>query len=683
MMFVYPLFLWALAAISVPIIIHLFNFRRYKKVYFTNVKFLKELKQESKSKSRLKALLILLTRCLAIICLVLAFSQPLIQNKKALQVNTGANAVSIYIDNSFSMQNINKQGPLLDVCKTRAKELVKAFGNTGKFQIITNDFEGKHQRFQTIEDALSVVDEIKVSSAVRQLGDVIKRQSEFLNSSNLNNKKIYLFSDAQKSTFNLASVRLDTIIKTTIIPLTANQVNNVYIDSCWFETPLQQKGFIQKLHAVIVNNGNSAIEAGSAKLFLNKQQIAISSFSLEANSKNEIQFTFECKQEGFNYGSIKIEDYPITFDDELFFAFNSTVNISACIINGKDQPENNAFGALFKSDSLFSFTLFSEQAINYNVFKTSQVIILNQVSDLSSGLMSELLKFTNQGGALVIIPPKKVNLTTYNTALSMLHLPNIGALDSNVLKVDRIEMASKFYSGVFEKIEDRINLPIVNRHYNLVKSSRLDFESILTLQNGESFMGLTKLNNSFVYLFSSPLIESFTNFNKHALFVPTFYQLSFNSIKASPIFYVVSNNVVINIKNEVTTAEIPPHIKKLSGNFDIIPEVRLINNSLYLYTHHQLSDQGFYEVNRNNVTLLPLAFNFSRKESDLTCYTVEELTKLIGEKNLKNVSLIEDAQSNITNQILREAGGTKLWKLFIILTLLFVTTEVALLRLLK
>jgi hypothetical protein len=683
MMFVYPLFLWALAAISVPIIIHLFNFRRYKKVYFTNVKFLKELKQESKSKSRLKALLILLTRCLAIICLVLAFSQPLIQNKKALQVNTGANAVSIYIDNSFSMQNINKQGPLLDVCKTRAKELVKAFGNTGKFQIITNDFEGKHQRFQTIEDALSVVDEIKVSSAVRQLGDVIKRQSEFLNSSNLNNKKIYLFSDAQKSTFNLASVRLDTIIKTTIIPLTANQVNNVYIDSCWFETPLQQKGFIQKLHAVIVNNGNSAIEAGSAKLFLNKQQIAISSFSLEANSKNEIQFTFECKQEGFNYGSIKIEDYPITFDDELFFAFNSTVNISACIINGKDQPENNAFGALFKSDSLFSFTLFSEQAINYNVFKTSQVIILNQVSDLSSGLMSELLKFTNQGGALVIIPPKKVNLTTYNTALSMLHLPNIGPLDSNVLKVDRIEMASKFYSGVFEKIEDRINLPIVNRHYNLVKSSRLDFESILTLQNGESFMGLTKLNNSFVYLFSSPLIESFTNFNKHALFVPTFYQLSFNSIKASPIFYVVSNNVVINIKNEVTTAEIPPHIKKLSGNFDIIPEVRLINNSLYLYTHHQLSDQGFYEVNRNNVTLLPLAFNFSRKESDLTCYTVEELTKLIGEKNLKNVSLIEDAQSNITNQILREAGGTKLWKLFIILTLLFVTTEVALLRLLK
>ena len=683
MMFVYPLFLWALAAISVPIIIHLFNFRRYKKVYFTNVKFLKELKQESKSKSRLKELLILLLRCLTILCLVLAFSQPIILNKKAPHVNPGAKAVSIYIDNSFSMQNVNKQGSLLEVCKTKAKELIKAFGNTGKFQIITNDFEGRHQRFQTVEDALSVVDEIKISSAVRPLVDVIKRQSEFLNSSNLNNKKIYLFSDAQKSTFNLASARLDTTIKTTIIPLTANQVNNVYIDSCWFETPLQQKGFIQKLHAVIVNNGNSAIEAGSAKLFLNKQQIAISSFSIEANSKKEILFTFECKQEGFNYASIKIEDYPITFDDELFFAFNSTVRVSACLINGKDQPENNAFGALFKSDSLFSFTLFSEQAINYNAFKTSQVIILNQLSVLSSGLISELLKFTNQGGALVVIPPKKVNLITYNNALSTLHLPNIGALDSNRFKVDNIEMASKFYAGVFEKIEDRINLPIVDQHYKLIKSSRLDFESILTLQNGESFMGLTQLNNSFVYLFSSPLIESYTNFNKHALFVPTFYQLSFNSIKASPIFYSVSNNVVINVKNEVTTAEIPPHIKKLKGNFDIIPQVRLINNSLYLYTHHQLSDQGFYEVNRNNVALLPLAFNFSRKESDLTCYTVDELTKLIVEKNLKNISLIEHAQSNITNQILREASETKLWKLFIILALLFVIAEVALLRLLK
>src|ERR1700745_1818876 len=104
MSFLYPQFLWALSLLSLPVIIHLFNFRRYKKVYFTNVKFLREIQEETKSSSRLKELLILAMRCLAIACLVLAFAQPFIPGG----LNTakrGNTAVSIYIDNSFSMEN--------------------------------------------------------------------------------------------------------------------------------------------------------------------------------------------------------------------------------------------------------------------------------------------------------------------------------------------------------------------------------------------------------------------------------------------------------------------------------------------------------------------------------------------------------------------------------------------------
>jgi hypothetical protein len=203
MMFVYPAFLWALAAVSIPIIIHLFNFRRYKKVYFTNVKFLKEIQHQSKSKSRLREILVLLARCLAICCLVIAFSQPIIKDKNTVIVNSGSKAISIYLDNSYSMQNVNKQGPLLEVAKTKAKEIVKAFSNGDKFQIITNDFEGRHQRFNSKEDVLNIIDEIKISSSVRFFSDVFKRQSEFLKSSNLVNKNLFAISDAQKSTFNL------------------------------------------------------------------------------------------------------------------------------------------------------------------------------------------------------------------------------------------------------------------------------------------------------------------------------------------------------------------------------------------------------------------------------------------------------------------------------------------------
>lgn len=683
MMFVYPAFLWALAAVSIPIIIHLFNFRRYKKVYFTNVKFLKEIQHQSKSKSRLREILVLLARCLAICCIVIAFSQPIIKDKNTVILNSGAKAISIYLDNSYSMENVNKQGPLLEVAKTKAKEIVKAFSNGDKFQIITNDFEGRHQRFNSKEDVLNIIDEIKISSSVRYFSDVFKRQSEFLKSSNLVNKNLFAISDAQKSTFNLNEINNDTSVKLTLVPLMANETNNLYIDSCWFESPLQQKGFIQKLHAKIVNNGNATIEIGSAKLYLNKQQIAISSFSVEANSTTEIKFTFDCKQEGINYGSIKIEDYPITFDDELFFAFNSKVNISVCVINGKDQNSENSITNLLKSDSLFKSTIFSEQAIDFSMFKTSDVIFLNQLSELSSGLMTELLKFSEVGGSIVFIPSQNLSLINFNQSLSAFNLPNFITSDSSSLKVDKIESASTFYSGVFEKINDRMNLPTITKHFKLQTYSKMDFEGILTLQNSDVFFGESKKNNATVYLITSPLNEKCTNFSKHALFVPTLYQICFNSVKALPLFYNVSSNVIITIKNDITLKDQPVHIKQVSGDFDIIPESRLINNALSLFPHNQINVPGFFEVLRNNTLLIPLAFNYSRKESDLNCLNNEQLNKIINDKTFTNINIIENTANELTSFIQQGTEGKRLWKLFIILTLLFIAAEVAILRLLK
>ncbi len=682
-MFVYPAFLWALAAVTIPIIIHLFNFRRYKKVYFTNVRFLKELQHQSKSKSRLREILVLIARCLAIACLVLAFCQPVLFDKDTVITNTGAKAVSIYIDNSFSMENVNKQGPLLEIAKNKAKEIIKAFGNGDKFQIITNDFEGKHQRFNSKEDAINVIDEVKISSATRLYSDVLKRQTEFLRSSNLADQKVYALSDAQETTFNLNEIQNDTTVKVTLVPLKANEVNNIYIDTCWFETPLQQKGFIQKLHANIVNYGNTNLEIGSAKLFLNKQQIAISSFSVEANSKKEIQFTFECKKEGVNYGSIKIEDFPITFDDELFFAFNSKVNVSVCLINGKEQTQDNAIATLFKTDSLFKLNSFSEQAIDFGAFKTSDVVIFNQLAELSTGLMAEVTKFTNTGGSVVFIPAQNANIPSYNQALTMLQMPNLVALDSSKLKVDKIELASKFYAGVFEKISDRLNLPLVTNHYKLARTNSMDFETILMLQNSDALFGLSRKDNALVYLFSVPLNEKCTNFPKHALFVPTFYQICFNSLKSVPLSYQASSNVVINIKNDLATADQPPHIKQVGGLLDVIPESRVLNNGMALYTQRQISLPGFFEVQRNNTLLLPLAFNYSRKESNLKCRNAEQLKKIIDDKAFKNIQLIEDTSVDITGQIQQGAEGKKLWKIFIILTLLFIGIEIALLRFLK
>src|SRR3954470_10541393 len=100
MSFLYPSFLWALAALAIPIVIHLFNFRRTTRIYFSNTRFLKLVKEVTTAKRRLKHYLILASRLFFLLFLILAFAQPIIPARE--QLGNGKSIV-LYIDNSQSM----------------------------------------------------------------------------------------------------------------------------------------------------------------------------------------------------------------------------------------------------------------------------------------------------------------------------------------------------------------------------------------------------------------------------------------------------------------------------------------------------------------------------------------------------------------------------------------------------
>src|ERR1700741_1062243 len=314
MNFLYPGFLFGLFAIAIPIIIHLFNFRRYKKVYFTNVKFLKEIKQESESKSKIKQWLILASRILAVTCLVLAFAQPFLPAENNT-IKQGNKAISIYIDNSFSMEAVNKGGYLLDNAKRKAKEIAEAYKATDGFQLLTNDFEGKHQRLLSREEFLEAIDEVKVSPVFRTLSEVYTRQKDLLMGTKAEDKRSFAISDFQLANTDLDELKADTAISTVLVPLVSNSTDNVYIDTCWFETPVQQTGIIQKLHVRIVNAGERTIENASLKLFINDKQISPAAFSVETNAKTEVTLPYMIKETGIQNCRREIDDHPVTFDD--------------------------------------------------------------------------------------------------------------------------------------------------------------------------------------------------------------------------------------------------------------------------------------------------------------------------------------------------------------------------------
>lgn len=179
MIFLYPLFTVAGLAIAIPILIHLFNFRKYKKVFFPDIRFLKELQEQTQKQSQLKHLLILACRILAIVSLVVAFAQPFF-SKDNEKIAQGPKAVSIYIDNSFSMGIETNSLSLLDLAKGKAKDLILGFSGNDEIQLLTNDFAFNENRFLSKDEALRQLSSIQVSAKSRTASTILEKQKQLL-----------------------------------------------------------------------------------------------------------------------------------------------------------------------------------------------------------------------------------------------------------------------------------------------------------------------------------------------------------------------------------------------------------------------------------------------------------------------------------------------------------------------
>ncbi|MDD4001593.1 MAG: BatA and WFA domain-containing protein, partial [Bacteroidales bacterium] len=327
MQFLNPYFLFGLFAIAIPIIIHLFNFRRFKKVYFTNVSFLKEIQISTKKQKNIRNRVLLFVRILAIILIVLLFSQPYFPNGKNKLVENGLNAVVVCVDNSFSMQNQGTQGRLLDEAKQKAKEIISQYNNNDEFLLLTMDMEGKHQQFVNKERFVSLLNQVEISPKSQLNSKLINRSFDLLNTKHGFNKRCFFISDFQRPAFDTENFSKDSSIKSLLVPLHANNINNIYVDSISFDDPIFQLGQNVDINVRIVNISDKKAENVSAKLYIDNKQIAVSTVDIEKNQSQNLKMSFTLQKHGIQHGYIKILDNPIVFDDNFFFTIHTNPNI--------------------------------------------------------------------------------------------------------------------------------------------------------------------------------------------------------------------------------------------------------------------------------------------------------------------------------------------------------------------
>ncbi len=672
MQFVYPAFLFALAALAIPIIIHLFYFRRFRKVYFTNVRFLKEVKEDTSARSKLRNLLVLLARCLAVVFLVFAFVQPFIPQDA--EVKQGRKGVSIFIDNSFSMSALSEDVPLLEKAKQRAREVVNAYGVEDEFQILTNDFEGRHQRMVSQEDALALIDEIAISPAVRDLSKVVTRQKQALSTSSADIPSSYIISDFQRNITDIQDFR-DTSIQLNLIPLQAVQERNIAIDSAWFEAPVQMIGQNNPLLVRVSNLSDEDADNLRISINYDGQTKPVGAAAIPARSFVVDTVNLIVQNPGWYQGELAVTDYPVQFDDKYFFTFKVADKINVLVIN-EDQA-NRYLEAALGGISFFNMTNASSRNIDYSVFADNQLLILNELTSISSGLASELQQFVQNGGNLLIFPARNINLETYRSFLSGFPANEFIGWEDQAREVGQINTEEFIFNDVFENRSANLKMPAPTGNYRQSSFGPRKEEVLLSYRDGNSFLSKYQIDKGFLYVCAAPLNEDYNNLVRNAeIFVPMLYKMALSSGKRKPIQYTLGKDDLIESDHKATGGEIVYKLKGAEEEF--IPEQRIVGSKVYLNIQNDVKEAGFYSLFlKQGEQLDQFAFNYDRKESVLDYYNPADLRAYVGSL----ASVITAADNDVlTARIEERSQGVVLWRWCLILALLFLAAEILLLR---
>ncbi len=678
MEFVNPGILFGLFAIAIPVVIHLFNFRRFRKVYFTNVEFIQELKLETRKQSNLKHLLVLLARMLAVAAIVLAFARPFIPVDENMLRLQDENSISIYIDNSFSMQAESEDGALLQTALGKAREIASVYKSSDRFQLLTNDFEGRHQRFVSKEEFLDLLDEVDFTPVVRNLAQVQVRVDDLQKTGSAKVKSAYILSDFQKHFLTPSGTGGDSLMQTYFIPVQADDTDNLYIDSCWFESPVLQVNQLVKLHVRVQNSSAGTFEDVPVKLKINGVQRALASFTVAPFDEAIIVLTYTNAESGIQTGELEINDYPVSFDDHFYFSYRVDPGINVLCIY--ERSPNFYLNSLFGKDTVVRFENSSVNQLNFSSLQDYQLIILNELDQLSSGLSQELARFLRAGGSVVILPPASIENDTYESFLAAINAARYAGLDTTRQRIGEVNLSHPLYAGVFDEVPENMDLPVVSRHFRLRLMPGSKQEELLKLQSGEIFLAVCPVDRGRLYLSAVPLDPVFSGFPQHAIFVPTLYKIAVSSVIPHELYYVLGKNELIRVESRKRSQDEVMKIRNSDGTFEIIPEQRRVGHMEDLFVYEQIAASGNYFLIHAGETTQGLSFNYDRRESEMAFYPTDELKRIIADRQLVGTAVLDPADKPFAQSLADLSRGIQLWKWFVLAALGFLLAEVLLLR---
>tara|TARA_R110000764_G_scaffold55750_3_gene121673 strand:+ start:1226 stop:3142 length:1917 start_codon:yes stop_codon:yes gene_type:complete len=638
MQFKYPELLWGLLLLLIPILIHLFQLRRFKKTPFTNVKFLKQVVSESRKSSSLKKWLLLFTRMGLLAALVFAFAQPFIANDTALQEKETV----FYLDDSFSM---NGQIENVNLFKNTIQDFIKYIPNEQRFTLFTNKQVFKDVEVKDIQNEL-----LNLSVAAEQLAiaEIVLKANTYFSDNAASQKNLVIISDFQQRMGNPTTIDSTKNINVSFIKPSNTILLNTAIDSIFIAERNNEN-----IELVALLSTNSEEETIPVSLFNNDKLIAKTAAKFDGTKNSEVRFTINTNE--VILGKVAISDTGLDYDNQFYFNIDEKSKIKILVIGNSSSD----FLKRIYTEDEFDFSTSTLAQLNYSTIENQDLVILNEVQKLPASLITAIKTLSNNGGSFVLIPSTDGEIESYNELASSFYSSQYVNEVSQKMSIATVKTEHPLFVNVFDKKVTDFQFPSVNQRFKFKTKAPIALE----FQNKEPFL----LGGKNAFFFAAAINNDNSNFKNSPLIVPAFYNMGMNSLKLPPLYVTIGSDVEIELPVTLQQDDI---IKIADKENEFIPQQRVLPKKVQINFTENPKSAGIYRVKHNEQTLRHISFNNNRKESELLYAQLPE------NNNQTSLSdfFLESQKNNAINEF---------WKWFAILAFAFVLIETALQRFLK
>lgn len=664
MAFSSPALLWALGALAVPILLHLFYFRRYRRVAFSDVRFLREVREETQNRSRLRNLLVLALRLLTFAAIVCAFAQPL-NADDAAAAREGPQTVAVFLDNSFSMAAQAEDVSLLTRARQRARELLAAHGEATEVQLLTNELTAAASRVTSRDDALAALDEVGVAPESRSLADVRARVVDAAD-------VVYVVSDLQTSQLgdlSTADSSADSLRDYRFVIVAPVVTRNVSLDTVTLLRPVQLAGEPTRLVVSLTNHGAEDADAVrlSARAQGRQQPFGTVAVAAGATVRDTVQLA------ALNPGPVDLElsvtDFPVEFDDRYRVSFEVRTALRGLAIGGDDP--NRYLRAAFPAGSGLAFEHVPAGAVNYGSLGEYDLVVVDGLAGLSSGLARALGDYARAGGKVLAFPGAEATDGGFAALTGQAGLPSLGAFTPGAFDGGSVNDAAFEFTDVFERLPRNLSLPAASGRFGLRAGSA---ETLLTFRDGSPFVVAGDLGAGRVYLSAVPLDPEWSELTRSGeIFVPMLYRMALAGRSSRPSSYVIGGQQTASYPLPQAVGEAA--LRLVGETAEFVPAQRRIGDEVVLSFSDAPREAGFYRlVDDQDSTVAHLAFNYDRRESPQEFYSADDVERAGA------TALVGSRPGVVTAAVTAAVEGAPYWPWLIGLALLALVAESLVLR---